>query len=75
MIDYVAVLPRVKADKVFQNLCTLLNELGLPLNTSKLTPTKSLTYLGIDIDVNNSTLSIPHSKLQEIMKECIEDST
>ena len=36
--DYVAVLPRVKADKVFGNLCTLLHELGLPLNTAKLTP-------------------------------------
>ena len=36
--NYVAILPRVKADTVFHNLCTLLNELSLPLNTSKLTP-------------------------------------
>ena len=36
--DYVAVLPHAKVDKVYQNLCTLLQELGLPLNTAKLTP-------------------------------------
>ena len=74
--DYVAVLPRVKSDEVFRNLCTLLHELGLPLNTAKLTPpTKTLAYLGIDIDVNNSTLSIPHYKLQQILHECREVST
>ena len=38
-------------------------------------PTKTLTYLGIDIDVNNSTLSIPHYKLQQILNECREVST
>ena len=69
--DYVAVLPRSKADNVFQNLCTLLSELGLPLNLAKLTaPSKTVTYLGIDIDVNNSTLSIPQAKLSEILAEC-----
>ena len=68
---YVAILPRVKAHEVFGHLCTLLNELGLPLNTSKLTaPTKRITYLDIDIDVNHSTLSIPQGKLQEILAEC-----
>ena len=36
--DYVSVHPRLKADKLFQNLCSLLHELGLPLNTAKLTP-------------------------------------
>ena len=74
--DYMAVLPRVEANIVFQNLCKLLNELDLPLNTSKLTPpTKNVTYLGIDIDVNNSTLSIPQAKLHEIREECIKVST
>ena len=69
--DYVAVLPRVKAQEVFRHLCALLSELGLPLNTSKLTaPTKRITYLGIDIDVDSSTLSIPRVKLEEILAEC-----
>ena len=69
--DYVAVLPRVEADTVFRKLCTLLNELGLPLNTAKLTPpTKKLTYLGINTDVNNGTLSIPQDKVGEIIEEC-----
>ena len=50
-----------------------MNELGLPLNRAKLTfPSKTVTYLGIDIDVNNSTLSIPPAKLEEIMAECIK---
>ena len=74
--DYMAVLPRVEADAVFRKLCALLNELGLPLNTSKLTaPTKKLAYLGIDIDVNHSTLSIPQEKLYEILDECIKVRT
>ena len=69
--DYVAVLPRVEADTVFRKLCTLLNELGLPLNTSKLTaPTKKVTYLGINTDVTNNTLSIPQEILCEIIEEC-----
>ena len=74
--DYVAVLVRVEADTVFQNLCMLLNKLGLPLNMLKLTPpTKNVTCLGIAIDVNNSTLSIPQAKLHEIREECIKVST
>ena len=37
----------------------------------KLTPpTKTITYLGIDIDVNTSTLSTPPDKLREIRDEC-----
>ena len=75
MQDQVKDLPQVKVDIVFQNLCTLLNELGLPLNMSKLTPpTKNVTYLGIDIDVNNSSRCIPQAKLHEIQEECMKVS-
>ena len=33
--DYVVVLPESKANVVFNYLCALLNELGLPLNEHK----------------------------------------
>ena len=57
--DYIAVAPRAKADHIFQRLCALLNELGLPINHDKLTPpTKSLSCLGIHIDIDNNTISI-----------------
>ena len=36
--DYIAVVPKEKADIAFATLCETLNELGLPINESKLTP-------------------------------------
>ena len=36
--DYVAVLPKHKANAAFDKLCSLLQDLGLPLNNVKLTP-------------------------------------
>ena len=35
--DYIAVVPKSKADTVFHRLCALLRELGLPINHDKLT--------------------------------------
>ena len=73
---YIAVLPSTKADHVFQRLCALLDELGLPINYEKLTPpTKKLSCLGIDIDIDNNTMSIAEDKLKEIYAECIKVST
>ena len=71
--DYVAVLPKIKADVAFDKLCSLLQELGLPLNIAKLTPpTKRLTYLGIDIDLDSNTMAINEEKLQDIYAECVK---
>ena len=51
--DYIAVVPKTKADDKFKHVCDLLTELGLPLNYDKLTPpTKRLTCLGIDINID-----------------------
>ena len=36
--DYIAVLPKPKADEKFQFVCDLLHEVGLSLNRDKLTP-------------------------------------
>ena len=74
--DYIAVVPRSKAEGVFKRMCALLTELGLPINQDKLTaPTKRLTCLGIDIDIENNTLSISEEKLKAIYAECLEVST
>ena len=77
--DYIAVVPKTKAEEKFKYVCDLLTELGLPLNCDKLTPpppppTKRLTCLGIDINIDNNTMSISEDKLQSI-QECVRVST
>ena len=74
--DYIAVVPKHKANHAFRRLCEVLNELGLPINRDKLTPpTKHLTCLGIDFDIENNIISISKDKLEAIYAECVEVST
>ena len=74
--DYIAVVPKSKADTAFRKLCEVLSELGLPINRDKLTPpTKRLTCLGIDFDIENNIMRISEDKLQAIHAECIDVST
>ena len=74
--DYIAVLPKAKADGKFQFVCNLLHELELPLNRDKLTPpTKCLTFLGIDIDIEKNIMSIAEDKIKSTHDECIRVST
>ena len=71
--DYIIVAHKNEAHKVFNDLFTLLEDLGLPILMEKLhSPYRSLTCLGIGIDLDNSTLSIEHNKLQDIYLECIK---
>ena len=71
--DYIAVVPKVKADVAFQRPRTLFQELGLPVNSDKLTPpTKCLTCLGIDVDIEANVLRIAPDKLHEIHQECLQ---
>ena len=67
-IDYYIIVGSVThTENDFHDLTALLTELGLPMNPNKGTPpTKSLTYLGIHIDVASNTLSIDNQKLQQI---------
>ena len=70
--DYVAVVPRVRAEAAFQCLRTLLHDLGLPVNPAKLTPpTKRLTCLGIEVNIEANVLRIAPDKLYEIYRECV----
>ena len=65
-------MSKLKATEPFSTLCDLLQELGLPLNKNKVTPpTKKLTCLGIDIDIDNNTMSIAQDKLSTIYEECL----
>ena len=71
--DYIAIVPKVRADVAFQRLRMLLQELGLPVNSDKLTPpTKHLTCLGIEVDVEANVLRIAPDKLHEIHQECLQ---
>ena len=70
--EYIVVTSKSKAAEQFEMLCDLLHELGLPLNKNKLTPpSKQLTCLGIDIDINNNTMSIAQDKGKAIYAECL----
>ena len=61
--DYLAVLPKSRAQDALERLCDVLTELGLPMNKDKLTtPTKCMKCLGIDIDINKNTMSITEGK-------------
>ena len=67
--DYVAVVPRVRAEAAFQCLRTLLGDLGLPVNLDKLTPpTKYFTCLGIEVHIEANVLCIASDKLQVFTK-------
>ena len=74
--DYIAVVPKSMAHAAFTRLCDVLNELGLPINHDKLTPpTKALTCLGIEFNIENNTMSIAEDKLKAIYAECVEVCT
>ena len=62
---------RSKARGSYKSMVALLQELTIPISTSKLTPpTTKLTCLGIEVDSVKATLSIPADKLGEILQEC-----
>ena len=53
----------------FQYHRQLLEELGLPISTSKLiSPTKECNCLGVIINTKTATISVPGIKVQEIVK-------
>ena len=61
------------ATVVFKDLVDLVEELGLPINKSKLTPpTQKMVIMGIEIDVKDCTLAIPDNKITEI-RDIIEE--
>ena len=62
-----------KIHPAFQFLVHLLDQLGLTLNSKKLvSPTTSMVCLGILIDTETRTMSVPPEKLENIIQMCAE---
>ena len=74
--DFIVVAPRSQAKDQFHRLSGLLDTLGLPMNPSKKTPPcKTLTCLGIVVNITDGTLSIAPDKLQSIHQMCCQVAT
>ena len=60
-----------KSDESFHTLRALLLELGFDISEKKVVqPATRVTCLGVDIDTEQFTVSIPPEKVAEILKEC-----
>ena len=69
---YLVVATWYEVEQYFKQLCDLLQELGLPMNLDKVTsPTKRLTVLGIEINIQAKTMCIEPCKLAQIHEECL----
>ena len=69
--DYIGISDACDAKRHFHDLHALLTRLGLPINQQKLSPpSKTLTCLGVRIDIPKASLSIDQEKLTSIHKEC-----
>ena len=74
--DYIIISHKDTAQCAFDDLYHLLQDLGLPICPEKLNPPcKTLTCLGICVNLYNNTLSIDSNKLQEIYMECLKFHT
>ena len=65
--DLFACVPEQEAETVFNRLCKLVTELGLPINEDKLVPPSDvMTCMGIEINANDKSIKIPNEKLKDI---------
>ena len=68
--DYVGITDACDATRHFNDLHALMIRLGLPINQQKLSPpSKTLTCLGVHINIPDASLSIDQDKLMAIHKE------
>ena len=69
--DIYAVSHRDTADAAYETLISVVKNIGLPINVEKLfSPTVELSILGILVNVNTRTFSIPPAKLCETSLVC-----
>ena len=60
-----------ETDRAFHALLNILQNLGLPVNPSKVfPPCKKLSIMGIIVDVTSHTFSVEETKLNEILRQC-----
>ena len=65
-----------KAQDSFNTLFYLLQNLGFDISSKKIVaPSTRVTCLGVDIDIENFTISVTHEKIQEILQICEEWSS
>ena len=71
--DIYACCHKDVAQQAFEALTLVIQQVGLPINPAKVfPPTMSLPIMGIVVDVNSRTFSIPTDKLNEIWSLCNE---
>ena len=71
--DIYAVCHKDTAQAAYETLISVVGNIGLPINISKLfPPSTELSILGIVVNVNTRTFSIPNEKLEEISSLCHE---
>ena len=69
--DVIGVDAPVKAHKAYYSMLNLLEQLGLPVNSDKISaPVSKLVRLGIQVDTKTGVLSIPQEKLSKIKSLC-----
>ena len=69
--DAICVHQRHKAEAEFQMLFNLFEFLSIPINPNKVVrPSRSLTCMGIPVDLDDGQLSIPQEKLLAILDLC-----
>ena len=72
MEDVIGIDVSSKISDSFITLQDLLQSLGFELSAKEIVnPTRKMNCLGIMVDREKFTTSIPHEKLQEILKICI----
>ena len=70
-VDDICVHRRHIETHEFRTLYSLFEFLGLPINPKKVCPpSRSLTCVGIDVNVDAGTLTIPHDKCLQILDMC-----
>ena len=69
--DVICIHKRHNADAEFDVLHSLFEFLGVPVNPKKVVrPCRSLTCMGIEVDLDMRQLRIPHTKIIEILDMC-----
>ena len=69
--DIICVHQRHNVKHEFRALYSLFEFLGLPINPKKLCPpSRSLTCMGIDVNVDTGTLTIPQDKCLHVLDMC-----
>ena len=73
-VDYVTGIgPISTVKKAYQFLLNLLQQLGFPSSNTKLDPpSRRCNCLGVIIDTNETTISVPKGKIEEILDKCNE---